>query len=528
MVPQEVEKNIVLIVDDEDNIRSICKRALVKVGIEVDEAESAEIALKMLELQKYSVVLLDIMLPGIDGIELLGRIKSKYPHTEVIMITGNASIEDAVDAMKKGAYEFITKPFEIYEVRRTVQKALEIKKLTRQVSELKHVITISNVAKAIGNRMSIDEILRVVLQESMKTVRADDGSIALYENDKALLVIKYTEGDRQYDSIGATIKLGERICGYAAQKKEAVLVQGSLREDERFKDMEQYRDIESGMSVPMIVQDNLVGIINFSRTDEKGLFSEYDVKIATIFAQQVALAVQNAADYEKLKELDGLKNEFMANVSHELKTPLQSMLNACEIIIKKNGQSKMLSLLIRNANRMKNLVIQLLDFAKLESGGYNLDFAVADITQIIDESIEEVEAEAIKKNISIESKINEIIQINISAPEIKRVILNLIGNAIKYSPVGSSVTIGSEKTDKYLKICVCDDGPGISDDSKEYIFDKFYQQKPGVSLTAKNEGVGLGLAMTKEIIALHKGTIWIESVYGEGSSFCFTLPLKIH
>jgi signal transduction histidine kinase/FixJ family two-component response regulator len=515
----------VIVVDDEEHIRSNCSRALEKIGINTDTAESAEKCLDMVKSGEYKVALLDIGLPGMDGIELLGVLKENYPQLEVIMMTGDATIENAVDAMKSGAYDFITKPFEIHEIRKAVRKALEKGELSREVKELREIVSINNVAKAISRLMPLEELVELIFVEAKECIDADEGSVALFDKASNEITIEYALGRHRDEAAGAILKTGERICGYVAVHREPILINGPLHSDPRFRELPVYNGVKSGMCVPMIVKNEIIGMLNFRRITNEEPFTENDLKIAGIFAQQAALAIQNSRDWEKLKELDELKTEFIANVSHELRTPLQTITNSCEILMhEEHSSDRIVSVLMRNAERMKRLISQLLDFSRMEKSGFKLELKPHDFTGIIRECVEEISTLASKRNIGISNKAGTHPPLYIDRDAIKRVLLNILDNSIKYCPEGSSIEIRTAQTNRNVKVEVEDNGPGIPENAQKHIFERFYQKEPGKSFTEKPQGLGLGLTMVRQIVEKHGGKIWIDSAPGKGSKFTFTLP----
>ena len=519
-----MDKNIkCLVIDDEQSIRDLCKRALDKIDIETDTAQSAEEGLEMIKTADYNVVLLDINLPGIDGLELLGIVKEMHMNIDVIMITGNATIQDAVTAMKKGAYDFITKPFDIHHIRKTVKKAIEIKDLKSQVNLLQEIVSIHEVSKLISRLIPIKELLEMVCKEAKKVLDAEESYIALCSNDNDTLTIEYSDSTDPSYSAGVPVK-NDNICDIPT--KEINPLQKNTVSDETHTSKTDEQKSKNSISVPMTVKNKFIGTLNFRNKETGSEFNYHDLKIASIFAQQAAFAIQNARDYEELKTLDDMKSEFLANVSHELKTPLQSITNSCEILQKQDPENKMINILIRNAERMRTLISQLLDFSRMEKSGFKLSTEPVDLKKMIIESVEELRLQANKKDISLEDSLADTGMIMIDRDAVKRVILNIMDNAIKYSSQRSHVKISTSLSDGMIRIEISDDGEGIPAEEQEHLFERFYQKEPGKSFTQKPSGLGLGLAMARDIIEAHEGRLYLENKIGEGSTFIIDIPKK--
>ena len=229
---------------------------------------------------------------------------------------------------------------------------------------------------------------------------------------------------------------------------------------------------------------------------------------------------------KKLKEIDRIKSQFVSNVAHEFKTPLAIVRECIDLVLGGHAgdvnpkQKEMLERGAKTLNRLIRLVMDLLDLARIESGKTTLKREAIDPAALAEEIFTSYEGEIAKKEITFERKISPdtgIIQAD--KDKISEVIINLLSNAIKYTPKGGHVTAGLGGDEKKIRFEISDNGPGIPRNYLKTIFDKFER------ITAeKEEGTGLGLPIARDIIALHKGRLWVESEPGKGSTFIFTLP----
>lgn len=240
------------------------------------------------------------------------------------------------------------------------------------------------------------------------------------------------------------------------------------------------------------------------------------------------------SDVTKQKELDRLKSDFLAKVTHELRTPLVAVDNSLYLLTHENAgpitpdQKKFLVIAERNLKRLKNLIDDLLDLAKLEAGKLPLKCVPCRIDKVIDDSVESLSLWAKTKSITFEKKISEgLSEIDIDPGRITQVFVNLIGNAIKFIPKEGRITIEAKPRpeENAVEITVADTGIGIPRENLQRIFDKFYQVSGGGSVSDLT-GTGIGLSVSKELIELHGGRIWAESEKGEGTRFIFILPVK--
>ncbi|MBI3322547.1 MAG: PAS domain-containing protein [Candidatus Omnitrophica bacterium] len=236
-------------------------------------------------------------------------------------------------------------------------------------------------------------------------------------------------------------------------------------------------------------------------------------------------------DVTKQRELDRLKTEFVATVTHELRTPVVSMQHSLELILGGQAgslsdvQKKFLELANRNVGRLKALIDDLLDFSKLESRKMELHPQPCSIQQLLEEACRTMEPWARSKEVRLEVKSNgQLPEVSLDPARITQVLHNLIGNAIKFSPKGGRVTLGASlRSDpQRMEITVADSGTGIAREDIPKLFKKFQQVGEG---SKQAGGTGLGLAIAKEIVELHRGSIGVESELGQGARFIFSLPV---
>ncbi len=233
----------------------------------------------------------------------------------------------------------------------------------------------------------------------------------------------------------------------------------------------------------------------------------------------------------QLKELDHMKQDFVSGVTHELRSPLTSIMMYIDLFFKgatgelNEKQKKFLNIMKDSSKRLNSFINDLLDIAKIERGKMELVKEPLNITTILRETIQLFTVQADEKNIIIVTKIQENIPV-ISADQnkIRQILNNLLSNAIKFTPEKGTITVEVKNNGEYVQVSVGDTGMGVPPDDLEKIFNKFEQVKGVRNRIAGSKGTGLGLAIVKAIVQLHKGDIWVESIMGKGSTFYFTLP----
>ncbi|MEI7892320.1 MAG: ATP-binding protein [Myxococcales bacterium] len=282
----------------------------------------------------------------------------------------------------------------------------------------------------------------------------------------------------------------------------------------------------SGVSVAMRARGKTLGLITFLRADTQ-VFSPLDITLAKQIAERGGMAIDNARLYEDAQRAVRARDELIANVSHELRNPLNGItlgarviqrarldLSTADTIRDEAGE------ILNAAARMSRLLKDLLDMARMEGGQIGLSLAVLSSAKLADQALRLVRSEAQAKWIRLVRDVSDgLAEARCDEHRILQVLINLLGNAIKFTPEGGTVTLRLEPRHQDLLFCIGDTGPGLGAEAMEHVFDRFWQ-----AASATGEGTGLGLFIAKGIVEAHGGHIWVESVIGLGSRFCFTLP----
>lgn len=285
-----------------------------------------------------------------------------------------------------------------------------------------------------------------------------------------------------------------------------------------------------------IIKKNVETGDNTSTIDINQDNNEYHFRVSSSVVRnrnkEIQFVVTLLEDVTKLKEIDNMKSEFVSTVSHEFRTPLTSMNMGLSMLLEEDigpindEQRQLLEAAYEDCERLNELVNDLLDLSKIESGKIKMEFDKADIEEIIRATIRPFIKQAEEKGINISSiDMSEKIYAWADPNKISWVISNLIGNALRYTPEAGSIEVGASLKGRNVIIYVEDTGVGIPEEYQDKIFDKFVRannNKDG------NTGTGLGLAISREIIEAHNGEIWVESKEGKGSKFIFTIPRYRH
>jgi len=413
--------------------------------------------------------------------------------------------------------------------------------LDKRAAELETVAKVSTAAAAIRDSESL---LRSVVDLTNYSFKLYHTSVYLLnesEDNKKTLDLFAASGKIGHKMLeqGHSIKFNQKksVIAHAARTLKAVIVKDTLN-DPLFLEHPLLPDTRSEMVIPMIVSDKLIGIFDVA-SEIPNRFAEDDMQTYTTLASQTAVALQNAQLYEeqiatvkRLRELDHLKSSFLANMSHELRTPLNSISGFTQVMLEgldgplTQEMEEDLGLINKNAGHLLILINEVLDLAKIEAGRLSVTMGPANLHEVLEDVIKTTAALAHENNLSIilENNIPEDLIIMADDMRIQQVMINLIGNAMKFTPEGS-VTVHSERDEDLIRIKIIDTGMGIPPDLLESIFEAFSQVD--TSTTRKSGGTGLGLPISKRFVEMHNGRLWAEStgISGEGSVFILEIPI---
>jgi signal transduction histidine kinase/CheY-like chemotaxis protein len=519
----------ILVVDDERGIRDLLSLELGSRDYKVSTAANGEEALEKIKNEKFQLVISDIKMPRMGGLEMLEAIKKIDPDIEVIMSTGYGTVETAVSAMKIGAYDFIQKPFNLDEILALTEKALE-------KSDMKTLLGIYEASKAIFSSVKLEALLPLMAKLSTRILKADDASIMLIDPEGKLLVAA-TIGLETDERKQARLAFGERVAGKVAQLKGPLIITGPLEKDARFSNVASLRDIRSSIVFPLLVEGEVLGILNVNRTAREEPFTAAELRHATIFGAQIAQALHNAKLYgeleKKINEIQEMQcqlvqseklaavGQLAAGVAHEINNPLTGILGFTEILLQDKSLSREqredLESVLHQSRRCRKIVQNLLQFSRRKKP----ENQMVRLNEVLAPTLQLVQYDFRSANIEIKMHIPEDLPpLYGDSSQLEQVFLNLITNA-RQAMEGrkkGAVNIRASQEAGRIVIRFEDNGPGIPPENLGKVFDPFYTTKP------VGKGTGLGLSISYGIIAQHHGTIRCESQEGTSTAFIIELP----
>jgi GAF domain-containing protein len=414
------------------------------------------------------------------------------------------------------------------------------RELAASVEQLKAVF---EVGQAVSSSLDLETVLTTIGAHAITLSSADGGGI--FELDDSTGLLNLRTSHRQDPELVAVLrrtplKVGEGAAGRAVATRKPVQIPDATVEGAYQSSIREVL-IRSGfralLAVPLLHENRVLGALVLNR-NTPGAFAPEIVELVKTFASQSAIALQNARLFQELEEKNRAlelagrhKSQFLANMSHELRTPLNAILGYTELIqdgIYGDTPAKISEVLERvnqSGRHLLGLINAVLDLSKIEAGQLTLalaDYSMADVVQLAVSSVESLAAE---KNLTLRVEVAPDLPVGRGDERrISQVLLNLVGNAIKFTDVGE-VRVSAAASDGQLVVSVKDTGPGIAPAEQERIFEEF--QQVDASSTRAKGGTGLGLAIAQHIVELHGGRIRVDSTPGAGSTFTFSLPLRV-
>jgi signal transduction histidine kinase len=414
---------------------------------------------------------------------------------------------------------------------------LRTRELAQSVHELQ---ALGDVSQAVNSTLDLQTVLSTIVAKAVQITNTDAGAIyVLDEHDEFRLRATWgLDAKTIAELTEQRIGLDNSFIASAVAQHEPVqlpdLRDGPLNPIQEIILRAGYRAL---LVAPLLRSDRLVGILVVRRR-EPGEFPKGTVDLIKTFAAHSVLAVQNARLFseidEKSRQLEvesKHKSQFLANMSHELRTPMNAILGYTELILDNiygempEKMRRVMGRIQSNATHLLGLINDVLDLSKIEAGQLTLSIVDYSMKDVVDSVIVAVEPLAAEKRLAFKADVQKNLPVGRGDERrISQVLLNLVGNAIKFTEQGG-VTIRASAANGSFTVAVCDTGLGISAGDQNKIFDEF--QQADSSSTRKKGGTGLGLSIAKRIIEVHGGRIWVESELGRGSTFSFTLPIAV-
>jgi two-component system phosphate regulon sensor histidine kinase PhoR len=491
-LPTMNEQYTILVVDDEEVLRLGCSRVLTSEGYRVTTAANGREALEQLATDPANVVLCDLKMPVMGAVEVLEETSSRYPDIPVIIMTGLGTVADAVECMKKGAYDFVTKPFSIDHLIMVVKRALEKQLLERQTRQLQEEQA-RNLYNLAMEQSRMHTVVNCMADGVLVTNR--EGEVVLYNATLMQLL-----------GVDAPLPQPGPLQEYLDDRAFQEAIRSLLADGQQGE----------GRCIAQELCPNRMHLRALS---------------APFFGpdRQVLGTVTVFHDVTHFKELDEMKNDFVRMVSHELRAPLAAIQQQHSVILDglagelTEKQGELLTRAHAKIQGLLDLINDLLDVTKMEAGYGQLEQVPLNLGEILAEVVELLKTKAASQKLTLHlEELADLPLIRADHRSMEEVFTNLVCNAINYSPDGGEIRISAVSHGDYLEVLVRDQGIGIEAEEIPKIFDKFYRVKN--PKTRQVIGTGLGLSLVRGLIEAHRGSVEVESEVGVGTTFRVKLP----
>ena len=423
-----------------------------------------------------------------------------------------------------------------------------VKERTKEIEQrIEELSAINNLQEGLVALMDINEIYQLVGNKIQALFKANIAYIAIADKKEKVIHFPYGYGDEFSD-----MKLGEGLTSKILFSGSPILINKEANEAHQKLGVEKIgKQAASFLGVPILLGKEVVGVMSVQSTTQTNRFGKTDETLLGTIASQVGVALYNAILFEEAEnaraaavEASDAKSTFLSTVSHELRTPLTSVIGFAKIIKKRLGErilpfvqseekkthraikqvNQNLDVVISEGERLTTLINTVLDLAKIEAGRLDWNMQSTPIEGIIKQATAATSSLFEQKSLPLNLEIEEDLPLlNADKDRLVQVMINLISNAVKFTDEGE-VRIKAFRQNGSVVVGVKDSGIGISKEDLPKVFEKFKQV--GDTLTDKPKGTGLGLPICREIIEHHKGEIWVESAFGYGSTFMFSIPLN--
>ena len=482
-----------LVVDDDPSILEVLEMRLQSMGLDVALARSYRDAISLLDGRGFDVALFDLRLEPLSGLQLMEAAHQRQPRLPVLIMTAHGTIDNAVEALREGAFDYLTKPFVPEELRGKVGRALSQRRWTRDRTLLRAV------GEALGSSGTMERVLDTVAHATVEATEAERAVVFLLEEGR--LVPMGSAGS----AVGLIDDLARTARTVINRKAPTVVTDpdGRVR-----------------LGAPLFVGGGAAGALVVETQVEP---TPDDLDLLALFSSQAAVGLKNTRELERLRSgaLAAL-GRMAAQVAHELRNPLGGLKLFADYLEQRLNDAsdtegvqvaRRISLEI---DHMAELVREITQFGRPAT----LRRAPNSLNGLVESCLDLAQARRKTTNVQVTLDLDSALPpAMLDAREVRKVFLNLIGNALEAMESGGTLTLRTRAAERgFLETMVEDTGCGMSDETRARIFDLFY--------TTKETGTGLGMAIARAVVEQHGGRIEIRSQLGRGTQVSVLLPVE--
>ena len=542
----------ILVVDDEEIVVSLVKDALEDEGYETLTAPDGQSAVEILKRRPVSLVITDIRMSPMDGIELAQQARNLYPDIVIIFMTGYANLNTAKEAIKYGAFDYIMKPFELNEIRQSVQKGVDkIKKDNAEKSSADQLERLSDLSQMLYEVGDPKSLVAISLKYAIMQLNGIAGNVLYWATDRQLVRLLHGNQDGNFESslsleqsktLFETVDFGswkeaQNIEHFSHHPLSSFAEKANIL-DELFP--EQYRRSNVQLvSIPISRAESVFGVLTVAFDAEKTSLKQPDLRLLAITTSQLALSLENLflldetqIAYSHLKQLQdetiqlekmATRGEISAEIGHELNNFLGVVAGNLQLLElqwnkeKYDQLGKYIEVMNRNIEKMKDFTSNLMDLRRISSKKETLFF-----DRLLTEVLDYLKPQKRYDGVSIVlNQLPENIVFEADSTHIQQLLYNLMNNAAdatdncELRQINVAVEVEAEK--EIFRLVISDTGSGI----EEELLQKAFKEK----FTTKPDGHGFGLLVCNRIIESHNGTLSVKSQAGEGTTIKIEFPM---
>jgi len=436
-----------------------------------------------------------------------------------------------------------------------VNTDLELNRAQEQLDKrLDGLDALQKTSRLISTTLDQNEIFHRLEQPLISELGFEKNLILMFDADKKLHC--RVESGFSKEEILFIVSRLEKDTDLNTSLKEGHSSSSATSPKQKKEKIIQIFDIEHFILTPILTQDGMIGIVFVGNRSDAYAVTEGDEELISIMASQIGQALENAQLFEQVyrsrqeleskiqdrtkqlaialeevKKVSKMKSDFISAVSHELRTPLTSIKGYASILITgKIGEipqqvKERLEKINKHSDNLVKMINDLLDISRIESGRVEMKFTKHNVASVLENVLDILAPQIKEKGIQLKTQIDpNTPEMTVDLSQFERVFINLIGNAVKFTPLNGAITVGAQKDHNTILFSVTDTGIGIKEEDIPKLFDEFYRVENEINQNVK--GTGLGLALAKNIVEVHGGQIWVTSKVNGGTTFYFTLPVS--